>query len=54
MPLNILVVDDHPMMLAAVADLMHKVGPSVKVGFAAGLGFGFGRGGYWPARYDGL
>jgi two-component system, NarL family, nitrate/nitrite response regulator NarL len=31
MPLNILVVDDHPMMLAAVADLMQKVGPSVKV-----------------------
>jgi two-component system, NarL family, nitrate/nitrite response regulator NarL len=31
MPLNILVVDDHPMMLAAVADLMQKLGPSVKV-----------------------
>jgi two-component system, NarL family, nitrate/nitrite response regulator NarL len=31
MPLNVLVVDDHPMMLAAVADLMQKIGPSVKV-----------------------
>ena len=31
MPLNVLIVDDHPLMLAAVAGLMQKIGPAVKV-----------------------